>query len=224
MTTHALTSAAFDETIAAHDIVLIDFWADWCGPCKQFAPVFEEASQQHTDIYFAKVDTEAERELAARAQISSIPTLMAFREGICVFAQPGALPQSALEELIGAVRGLDMDDVHRQVAEQQAGGSEADEIDLDEFAARHAAGGYVLDVREPVEYAAGHVAGAVSMPMSTVPARMEEIPKDQEILVICQVGGRSRQVVDYLRGHGITAINIAGGTAGWADRGWHLER
>jgi len=97
--------------------VFIDFWAAWCGPCRQFAPVFEKASEANPDIVFGKVDTEAERALAAQAGISSIPTLMIFRQGILVFSQPGALPGSALDDLIGQVRALDMDDVRRQIAE-----------------------------------------------------------------------------------------------------------
>ena len=121
MTTTALTAAAFEETVTGNDIVLVDFWASWCGPCRQFGPIFEAASEQHPDIVFGKVDTEAERELAAAAQITSIPTLMAFREGVLVFAQPGALPAQALEQVIGAVRDLDMDDVRAQLAAQQEG-------------------------------------------------------------------------------------------------------
>ncbi len=121
MTTTALTAAAFEDTVTGNDIVLVDFWASWCGPCRQFGPIFEAASEQHPDIVFAKVDTEAERELAAAAQITSIPTLMAFREGVLVFAQPGALPAPALEQVITAVRDLDMDDVRAQLAAQQQG-------------------------------------------------------------------------------------------------------
>ena len=120
MATTTLGAANFEQTVTDNDIVLVDFWASWCGPCRQFAPVFESASERHPDIVFGKVDTEAEQALASAVNITSIPTLMAFRDGILVFRQAGALPAPALEELITAVRGLDMDDVRRQVAEQEA--------------------------------------------------------------------------------------------------------
>jgi thioredoxin 1 len=119
MTTQALTAASFEQTVLDNDIVLVDFWAAWCGPCRAFAPVFDTASANHPDIIFGKVDTEAEQSLAATARITSIPTLMAFREGILVFSQPGSLPASALEQLIAQIRGLNMDDIHKNVAQAQ---------------------------------------------------------------------------------------------------------
>ena len=119
MSTVDLTEATFEQTVNGDGIVLVDFWADWCGPCQMFAPIYEQASETQDDVVFGKVDTEAEQALAARFGIRSIPTLMAFREGVLVFAQPGALPEPALQQLIGAVRDLDMDDVRRQVAETE---------------------------------------------------------------------------------------------------------
>ncbi|MCL3859678.1 thioredoxin [Actinotalea sp. K2] len=116
MTTTDLTATTFEATLRASDILLVDFWASWCGPCRMFAPVYEQASANHPDIVFGKVDTEAEQQLAAQAGITSIPTLMAFREGVLVFAQAGALPAPALEQLIGQVRALDMDEVRAHAA------------------------------------------------------------------------------------------------------------
>src|SRR5450759_4427837 len=114
-----LTVDTFQQTVKDNDVVLVDFWAAWCGPCRMFAPVFEAVSKQYPDVVFGKVDTEAEQALAAQAGITSIPTLMVFRENVLVYAEPGALPAPALEQLISAVQGLDMDDVHAQIAAQQ---------------------------------------------------------------------------------------------------------
>lgn len=119
MTTKDLTQETFQETISQNDIVLVDWWADWCGPCKAFAPTYEAASEAHPDIVFAKVDTEANQEFSAMAQIQSIPTLMVFRENVLLFKQAGALPPQALEELIKAIKDVDMDAVHKDIAEQQ---------------------------------------------------------------------------------------------------------
>jgi thioredoxin 1 len=119
MATVELTAQNIESKITENDIVFVDFWAEWCGPCRMFGPIFEKASQEHTDVVFGKVDTEAEQALAASAGITSIPTLMAFRDGILVFSQPGALPAPTFEDLIGQVKALDMDAVRASIAESQ---------------------------------------------------------------------------------------------------------
>ena len=126
MSTLTLTTDAFEETVSSAGITLVDFWADWCGPCRMFAPIYEAASEKNPGITFGKVDTEAERGLASAAGITSIPTLMAFRDGILVFSQPGALPAPALDQVIEAVKGLDMVEVHKKLAEQDAAAAQAD--------------------------------------------------------------------------------------------------
>jgi thioredoxin 1 len=118
MATIELGSANFCDTVVTGGMVIVDFWAEWCGPCRNFAPIFEEASTKHPDIIFGKVDTEAEKQLAGEAGISSIPTLMVFRDGILLYNRAGALPGAGLEELIAAVKGLDMDEIRAEIAKQ----------------------------------------------------------------------------------------------------------
>lgn len=119
MATQDITSEQFNEVISSNDIVIIDFWAEWCGPCKSFAPTYEKVSEKHDDIVFAKVNTELEQELAAHFQIRSIPTLMVFREEVVLFAQPGMLSEAQLEDTIGKIKALDMAKVHEEVAQQE---------------------------------------------------------------------------------------------------------
>lgn len=120
MATTALTKDSFASTVKDNDIVLVDFWADWCGPCKMFAPVYDKASEANPEITFAKVDTDANQELAGGLGISSIPTIMGFRDGVLVFNQPGALNGAQLDQVISAIKELDMDEVHAELAKQQS--------------------------------------------------------------------------------------------------------
>jgi len=121
MATVELTKDNFEEVVTGNEFVIVDFWATWCGPCQSFAPVYEEVSEAHPDVVFAKVNTEQEQELAAHFQVRSIPTLMIFREQVIIFSQPGALPKGQFEQLLEQAKKLDMAEVHRQVAEQQQG-------------------------------------------------------------------------------------------------------
>ncbi|NLU83032.1 thioredoxin [Rhodococcus sp. HNM0569] len=121
MATQTLTQQNFDDIVTGNDVVLVDFWASWCGPCRSFAPTYEASSEEHPDVVHGKVDTEAEQGIAQAANIRSIPTIMAFREGVLVFNQAGALPPAALEDLVTQVKALDMDEVRKQIAEQSSG-------------------------------------------------------------------------------------------------------
>lgn len=123
MATVEITADTFASTVEEHDIVLLDFWAEWCQPCHQFAPIYEEVSERHPDVVFGKVDTEAHPEIAAEFNVQSIPTLAAIRDKVVVFAQPGVIPAEGLEELISQVRDLDMDTVHAELAQQEEAGS-----------------------------------------------------------------------------------------------------
>jgi thioredoxin 1 len=138
MATIQLTTDNFEQTILENDVVLVDFWASWCGPCRQFGPVFEEASEKNADLVFTKVDTEDQQQLAATFNIMSIPTLMVFREQVLVFSQPGALPAESLENLIEQVRALDMEEVHKAVAAHEAEHAEHDHAEHDHAGHDHA--------------------------------------------------------------------------------------
>lgn len=219
MPTKDLTAADFEQTVMDNDIVLVDFWAGWCGPCRQFAPTFAAASEKHPEIVFGKVDTEAEASLAGSARVTSIPTLMAFREGVLVFSQPGALPPAALQQVIDGVKALDMTDVHAQVARQRALSDKPAEVSLEQFAQAQSSGATVIDVREPMEYRAGHVPGAILTPLRSLPDKLDEVPRQEPVYVVCASGSRSLQGSAYLRQAGIEAYSVAGGTSAWSAAG-----
>jgi thioredoxin 1 len=131
MATINLTLDTFEEAVMGEGITFVDFWAEWCGPCKMFGPIFEKSSDAHPDIRFAKVDTEAEQQLGGSLGIQSIPTIMAFRDGVLLFSQPGALPAASLEQLITSIREVDMVEVHKQIAEQEKSSEDLSKLNLD---------------------------------------------------------------------------------------------
>lgn len=219
MSTIDLTADTFETTVLGDGIVLVDWWAAWCGPCRMFAPVFEKSSQTHSDIVFAKVDTEAEQGLAAAAQISSIPTLMVFRDGILVYREAGALPEPALEDLIGQVRTLDMDAIRAQMA-TEASATYVD-VTVHELQAM-ADDALVIDVREEYEFVEGHVEGSQLIPLGTLPQQVNSLPKDKDIYLICRTGNRSATAAQFLAKQGLTAKNVTGGVVAWSGAGYEL--
>ena len=222
------TTDHFHQVVATHPRLLVDFHKDQCPGCRMLALSLQRvagtAAGQGVVLLRAQLEVLGEPFFKALA-LRQTPTLMLFRDGILLFNQAGAMPPQALTGVIEQARELDMDAVRQEVAAAQeaAANGPQDEVGLDEFAAAHSQGAYVVDVRETDEVAGGRVPGAVHIPMNDVPTRVEELPTGVPVFVICQSGGRSRAVVDHLRAKGITAINVAGGTGGWAQRGWPLE-
>jgi len=226
MPTVSLTADNFEEKAIGAGITIVDFWAEWCGPCRSFAPVFEAASEVHTDITFGKVDTEAEQELAAGAQISSIPTLMVFRDGILIYREAGALPAPQFEQLIASVRALDMDDVRAQVARQAEGGIET--LSARDFMQRVIqTGAVLLDVRTPEEYAAGHVAGAQLIDVQQPDFGMNIATLDPSLAyaLYCRAGVRATVAAEQMQIAGFPQVIVLtpGGFADLAELGVPTE-
>ena len=222
MPTISLTADNFEQKAIGAGITIVDFWAQWCGPCRNFAPIFEAASEVHTDITFGKVDTDAEQELSSSAQISSIPTLMVFRDGILIYREAGALPAPQLEELIASVRALDMDQVREQVAKQVEGGIEA--LAARAFMERVIqTGAVLLDVRTPDEYAAGHVAGAQLIDVQQPDFGMNVASLDPSFVyaIYCRAGARAMVAAEQMQIAGFPQLIVLtpGGFADLAELG-----
>ena len=226
MTTVELSAATFEQTVSGEGIVLVDFWAAWCGPCRQFAPVFEKASEDNPDIVFGKVDTEAEQRAWPRWPRSrSIPTLMLFRDGILLFNQAGAMPPQALDRLIEpgprAGHGRRTPGGGRRAGgrrQRSAGRGRPRRVRR-----RPQPGAYVVDVREDAELAGGHVPGAVPHPDVRRPGRGSPSCRraSRSSSSASPATAAARSSTTCAPGH--QAINVAGGTGGWAQRGWPLE-
>lgn len=222
MPTISLTADNFEQKAIGAGITIVDFWAQWCGPCRNFAPIFEAASEVHTDITFGKVDTDAEQELSSSAQISSIPTLMVFRDGILIYREAGARPAPQLEELIASVRALDMDQVREQVAKQVEGGIEA--LTARAFMERVIqTGAVLLDVRTPEEYAAGHVAGAQLIDVQQPDFGMNVASLDPSFVyaIYCRAGARAMVAAEQMQIAGFPQLIVLtpGGFADLAELG-----
>lgn len=222
MPTISLTADNFEQKAIGAGITIVDFWAQWCGPCRNFAPVFEAASEVHTDITFGKVDTDAEQELSSSAEISSIPTLMVFRDGILIYREAGALPAPQLEALIASVRALDMDHVREQVAKQVEGGIET--LMARAFMERLIqTGAVLLDVRTPDEYAAGHVAGARLIDVQQPDFGMNVASLDPSLVyaIYCRAGARAMVAAEQMQIAGFPQLIVLtpGGFADLADLG-----
>lgn len=213
-----LTADTFAGTVSAPGMVLVDFWAAWCGPCRAFAPVFERASAEHPDAVFAKVDTEAEQRLAGSLGITSIPTLMIFRDGVLLYAEPGALPAPALGDLIGQAKALDMEAVLRQVREREANAL-PEEVEVDTALELLDEGAVLVDVREVDEWRAGHAPHASHIPLGRLTAEAAKLDKDVPVVVMCASGSRSRSGAAQLRSLGYRATSLGGGIAAWRAAG-----